>query len=144
EAIGTVDELNSFIGLARVEALHFEAILKLIQDALFELGSVLADPTAANTFDGIDLATRLEASMDEMTSELAPLKNFILPGGSRASAVLHLARSVCRRAERCVISLELSYNEPVVFLNRLSDWLFVVARYSNLKAGTEDILWKQQ
>lgn len=144
EAIGTVDELNSFIGLARVEALPFEAILKLIQDALFELGSVLADPKAANTFNGTDLVARLEASMDEMTSELAPLKNFILPGGSRASAVLHLARSVCRRAERCVISLELSYNEPVVFLNRLSDWLFVVARYSNLKAGTEDILWKQQ
>ncbi len=144
EAIGTVDELNSFIGAARTEVDGPGDSLQIIQNTLFDLGSSLADPKSLIAFDCAEVIADLEASIDQMTAELPELRNFILPGGSNQSARLHVARSVCRRAERCVIRLELSYDEPVVFLNRLSDWLFVAARYANLKADAKDILWNKR
>jgi cob(I)alamin adenosyltransferase len=143
EAYGTVDELNSFLGLARASwpSSPLDAQLGLVQSDLFDLGAHLAAP-GSDRFPGADPSrvAELESSIDAMESELAPLRNFILPGGCAAAAHLHVARSVCRRAERLVVAL--GEESSAVYLNRLSDYLFVAARYANLKSGVDDVVWR--
>ncbi|KXK15684.1 MAG: ATP/cobalamin adenosyltransferase [Chloroflexi bacterium OLB15] len=150
EAYGTVDELNSLLGLARAETLPDLAQQRLerIQNELFVIGADLATPMESSpawlkrlTMDVIE---PLEIEIDEMTLELPALKNFILPGGTRAAATIHVARTVCRRAERLTIRLksEESLNPAIiVYLNRLSDWLFTLARWINLRAGEPETRW---
>ena len=143
EAYGTVDELNAFIGVARAAwpRSPIDADLSSVQADLFDLGAHLASP-GSDRFPGAP-ASRiedLERAIDRMEAELAPLKSFILPGGSLAAAHLHVARTVCRRAERLVVAL----GEDVKYLNRLADYLFVAARYANLKHGIEDVLWTRK
>lgn len=149
EAYGTVDELNSVLGVARTTPLPAEvdAVLHDVQHDLFEVGAHLASP-GTSRFPGVDAQriADLERAIDEMESELAPLKSFILPGGAAASAQLHVARTVCRRAERCVVALHddtPATISTIAFLNRLSDYLFVAARFANARAGIEDIPWKR-
>jgi len=148
-AIGDVDELNACIGLARMHAKNhdLDATLENIQNWLFEVGAEVASPREER-FEtiGSEAVSRLEDSMDTMTEQLPELKNFILPGGSELSARLHLARSVCRRAERTVLELhnvELVREELRVLLNRLADWLFVAARTANLISNVQDVSWKR-
>jgi len=149
EAYGTVDELNAQIGAVRAldpgEALGGQ--LALIQQDLFVLGSRLAAPEPGPKLPKLDenSITRLERWIDEADETLPPLKNFILPGGTPAGAGLHLARTVCRRAERRVRSLsaEVKLDAGIlVFLNRLSDYLFTAARLANHRAEVADEPWK--
>lgn len=150
DAYGTVDELNATVGLARSAELAplAEEILVRVQSELFVLGAELAcvpgkegnmKMTLLQTSD----AEALERAIDQAETELPPLKSFVLPGGSQAAAFLHLARTVCRRAERAVLSLEepAARKELVVYLNRLSDLLFVLARYENAKRNVDDVPW---
>jgi cob(I)alamin adenosyltransferase len=153
EAYGTVDELNSVLGLARAQglALPVDALLQQIQNELFCLGAQLAtpDPAAHGTgMIGPANVAALEGAIDHYQQDLPPLRQFILPGGSVAAAQLHLARTVCRRAERRLVTLMHGSPEPVsgdllVYLNRLSDLLFVLARVANRDAGTGDIAWQK-
>ncbi len=148
-AYGTVDEANSVIGLAR---LHVEgaadAILARIQNDLFDLGADLCTPESDSpAYQPLRVteaqAARLEAEIDEMNAALAPLKSFVLPGGTSGAAWLHLARTVVRRAEREVTALAAreTVNPSVIrYLNRLSDHLFVMARQAN-NGGASDVLW---
>jgi cob(I)alamin adenosyltransferase len=145
EAFGTVDELNSVLGLLLAEPLAetLAAELTCIQHALFDLGGELCIPGRSVLTE--DDVTGLELLLDRLNAELSPLKEFILPGGTRAAALCHLARTVCRRAERRVYAL--SRHEAVSpaalkYLNRLSDLLFVMARNINHAAGTADVLWQ--
>ncbi len=148
EAYGTIDELNSFIGIARASwpSSPVDDELGRIQSDLFDAGAHLASP-GMTRFGGIDASRieSLEQGIDRMESELAPLQNFILPGGSLAAAQLHAARSICRRAERLVVALN-DTTPPaqmtIRFLNRLSDYLFVAARFANLKNGVNDVQWR--
>jgi cob(I)alamin adenosyltransferase len=151
EAYGTIDELNALLGAARAHGLDGAAddLASRIQDDLFTVGSALADPNPAGPFHsaitGAHVA-RLEAAIDALEAELPPLSRFILPGGTPGAAMLHLARTVCRRAERQVVRLRRTSGEPVpgpllVYLNRLSDLLFVLARVVNHRAGVADVPW---
>ncbi|WP_165231063.1 cob(I)yrinic acid a,c-diamide adenosyltransferase [Aquisphaera insulae] len=152
EAYGTVDELNSVLGQVRAEGLDpaTEALAARIQNELFVLGSAMADPDPAGKFYdaiGDEHVGELEKAIDAIDAELAPMRFFILPGGTKAAAGLHLARTVCRRAERSAVSLSRQPGGSVsasvlVYLNRLSDLLFVMARVVNHRAGVEDIPWK--
>ncbi len=149
---GEVDELNACVGIAAAATQHedFRALLQRIQNTLFDLGAHLATPDAARR-EKADLpgASRedieeLEAKIDLFESELAPLKNFILPGGSPAAAAMHLARTVCRRVERSTVALDREdpLDERVLrYVNRLSDLFFVLARAENARAGLGDIEW---
>lgn len=150
EAYGTVDELNSFVGLAASYDLSDKGTeyLRKVQEMLFTLGADLATPPSSETrIDRLgEGATQfLEEAIDEMEEELETLKNFILPGGSQAGATLHTARTICRRAERAAVACqkvdEIS-DESLKFLNRLSDFLFVMARYENKQAGIREDIWK--
>lgn len=152
DAMGDVDEVNSVIGLARrvldKDPTGLSAVLARIQNDLFDLGADLATP-GADPADGKlriqpEQVARLEEEIDELNERLAPLTSFILPGGSAASCWLHLARTVARRAERTVAGL--ARNDEinphlVVYLNRLSDLMFVMARIAN-NDGTSDVLWQ--
>jgi cob(I)alamin adenosyltransferase len=152
EAYGTVDELNSQIGLALsvglCELLATE--LPLIQNQLFDLGSDLATPAASQARHPVPTVDvrhieRLEALIDELNEVVGPLANFLLPGGSPGAAQLHVARTVCRRAEREATTL--ARDEPIgptvlPYLNRLSDALFVMARYENHERGVAEPLWR--
>lgn len=147
-AYGTVDECNAVLGLVRTAELHSEldALLVTVQNQLFVVGSDLATPGESAYIPriGPDEIRFLEEAIDGMEAELEPLRQFILPGGVAAAAHLHLARTVCRRAERWVVSLaqEEELNPHVlVYLNRLSDFLFVAARAANAQAGSPDIPW---
>jgi cob(I)alamin adenosyltransferase len=145
DAYGTVDELNSVLGLLLTHDLPeiIQQALRVIQHELFDLGGELCVPD--RTVLAETQVTRLENLLDHLNRDLSPLKEFILPGGSPAAAVCHVARTVCRRAERCVISLARTDKvNPVTiqYLNRLSDLLFVMARALNVLAGQVDILWK--
>lgn len=152
EACGAVDEINSLLGnaLAECPTPPVGETLRQLQHQLFILGADIATPPEAkNRIDRIgDLhIRRLEEMIDQANQELPPLKHFILPGGNPPAATLHLARSVCRRAERTVSAArvqEVLSVEILIYLNRLSDLLFVLARYENLKTGTEETLWKPQ
>jgi cob(I)alamin adenosyltransferase len=152
EAYGTVDELNSLLGVALCEDGDDELkqALGAHQSELFELGAVLADGKASGAPSPNDaLLAEMEQQIDRWTGELPELKNFILPGGTRLAAMLHLARTVCRRAERGVSRIRVEQPKlaqrvlPVlVYLNRLSDWLFTAARLANQRGGVQDIPWK--
>jgi cob(I)alamin adenosyltransferase len=147
EAYGTVDELNSLLGLARAfgPPEQIDDIVRELQNELFTLGADLATPAAkmVRRIDA-DASALLERRIDRFDAELPPLKNFILPGGVQAAAVLHLARTVCRRAERLVVRLsrtEQDLGAVLVYLNRLSDLLFVLARATNALSNVKDIPW---
>jgi cob(I)alamin adenosyltransferase len=151
-AYGTVDETNAAIGIARLHLSsepEVDAILARVQNDLFDVGADLAAPEKADGRQRLRIADsqveRLEADIDKLNAALAPLKSFVLPGGEPAAAHLHLARTVCRRAERHVVELAAREGESVGaaavrYLNRLSDLLFVVARYVNGR-GARDVLW---
>ncbi|MBU6252647.1 MAG: cob(I)yrinic acid a,c-diamide adenosyltransferase [Alphaproteobacteria bacterium] len=150
-AIGDVDELNSAVGLAALHAAEpMLGALRTIQNDLFDLGADLATP--GDDFAPSDMVlrivpaqvSRLEAEIDAMNAEMAPLTSFILPGGTGLAASLHMARTIARRAERTMVAArrDVAVNpEAQRYVNRLSDWLFVAARYANAK-GAGDILWK--
>jgi len=153
EAYGTVDELNAVLGIARGQALPpaIDDLVAEIQHQLFALGAELATPDPdARGMRWTDAAAveRLEAAIDQFDGRLPPLAQFILPGGTRGAAYLHLARTVCRRAERRVVTLagdpavRLS-PEVVVYLNRLSDLLFVLARAVNAAEAVPDAAWQK-
>ena len=145
EAYGTVDELNSALGLLLTETLPPEICdaLATIQHELFDLGGELCIPGRVAIRD--DQVTRLETTLDALNADLAPLKEFILPGGTRSAALAHLARTICRRAERRIVTLARHDNVnplSVHYVNRLSDLLFVMARYLNVAAGARETLWQ--
>jgi cob(I)alamin adenosyltransferase len=153
ESYGTVDELNSFIGLVydHTPDDHSRQVLKEVQDRLFTIGSSLAcDPDKEPKLKIPDLKDEdillLEKEMDAMNEELPPMKSFILPGGHVAVSTTHVARCVCRRAERCCVNMQQHQMpvEPIVikYLNRLSDYLFVLARFTGHKLGVADQPWK--
>lgn len=148
EAYGTVDELSAALGLARAACgePHLDAGLARIQSELFALGAHLADP-AGRLPPGVGpgQVDRLEREIDAMSADLAPLQRFILPGGGELGARLHLARTVARRAERRVVTLaaaETVHPDVLRYLNRLSDWLFVAARWANAREGAAEIPWE--
>jgi cob(I)alamin adenosyltransferase len=154
-AYGTVDELNAFTGLARVtadaapELAELAAILRRVQHELFNLGSILATlpedvhPKQARVTEAE--ISELEAEMDRMNAALAPLRSFVLPGGSRINAELHVCRTVCRRAERVVVSLAREAPVPaeaLKYLNRLGDAFFVWSRWASHVTGAPETLWE--
>ncbi|MGE5358892.1 MAG: cob(I)yrinic acid a,c-diamide adenosyltransferase [Bacteroidales bacterium] len=151
DAYGEVDELNAVLGVARTQGVDAEidAVIAGLQRDLFALGARLADPRdrIATRVTKADVdpqdVTRLERSIDAFEEELPPLRRFILPGGAPAAATLHLARTVCRRAERRIVALGLAAVDPVLvaYVNRLSDLLFVLARVVNKRASIPDVEW---
>lgn len=164
EAYGSVDELNSSLGLscAFIEKAKLKEILHSVQNDLLNLGSELADgrsrlssrPKATRSFSEVSLrktnwekrTNELEKIIDDLTAKLPELRNFILPGGDKGAAFLHLSRSICRRAERRVVSLttqEEVNTSSLPYLNRLSDLLFILARYTNHLKGVKDQIWKK-
>lgn len=149
-AYGSVDELNAVIGILRNQPGVDDDLLRTIQNDLFDVGADLCLPQSSEETVGRHLrvrpeqATRLEAAIDRLNAGLAPLTSFVLPGGSPAAAWCHLARTVCRRAERAVVTLartETINPQIVIYLNRLSDLLFVLARVGN-DQGRADVLWQ--
>jgi cob(I)alamin adenosyltransferase len=158
-AYGTIDEVNAAIGLARLHTQEgsshdasLDAALSRIQNDLFDAGADLCTPGKGKGPGGARLTVTenqvawLEAEIDRLNAELSPLRSFVLPGGSAAAAYLHLARTVCRRAERLIAELKDRPGESVSaellkYVNRLSDFLFVASRYTNGK-GARDVLWK--
>jgi cob(I)alamin adenosyltransferase len=153
EAFGTVDELNAVLGLARTEGLpaEIDSLLASVQHALFDLGAELATPDPQSR--GTNLVSpahikKLETAIDRFEATLPPLQAFILPGGCRGAALLHVARGVCRRAERRVVTLaeqkDVVLSDLVIaYLNRLGDLLFVLTRAVNQAAGQDDVLWQK-
>lgn len=146
DAIGAVDELNSTLGVLLTEALPADVIAELtdVQHDLFDLGGELSIPGHRAMTDA--QVTRLEEQVERHNAQLGPLKEFVLPGGTRAAAFAHVSRTVCRRAERALVRL--AATEPVSdaarkYLNRLSDLLFVLARALNRAAGRPDVLWQK-
>lgn len=154
DAYGTIDETNSSIGVARLHTAdmpELDAMLMRIQNDLFDLGADLAAPETGEklTYEPLRVieaqVTRIESEIDQLNAGLDPLKSFILPGGSPAAAHLHMARTVARRAERIMVELSRfegeTIDEPALkYINRLSDFLFVAARFAN-DGGKADILW---
>ena len=155
ETYGTVDETNATIGLVRMELTpdlaDLDAMLARIQNDLFDLGAELATPDDGTPKDYEPLrivasqAERIEHDIDKLNVELKPLRSFVLPGGSRAAAALHLARTVSRRAERLMVALAAQEPERIgrpalIYMNRLSDFLFVASRHVNGR-GESDVLW---
>jgi cob(I)alamin adenosyltransferase len=158
EAYGTVDELNSIVGLTRVFNQEVEAdevrvvdgYLKQIQNELFDLGSELATPPESFVEGmprvGPEQVRRMEEIMDRYQKELQPLKSFVLPGGGRVSSLLHQCRTVCRRTERLVLRFSRSEEVgpwPLIYLNRLSDFFFVLSRWVAQRWGEEEFLWER-
>jgi len=154
-AYGTVDELNSILGLALAKGLSEDTATRLrpVQDDLFAIGAVLSTappeenrPSPKTPDLPTDRIGEMEQWIDEATAELPPLREFVVPGGTESSATLHVARCVCRRAERATVTL--AHDEPldgviVQYLNRLSDLLFVLARLENHRAGVGDVPWQK-
>jgi cob(I)alamin adenosyltransferase len=150
-AYGTVDELNSYIGLLRDQEANKNKkdILKEIQDRLFTIGSILASDPEKSKMKIPDLLTEdiklLENKIDEMENQLRPLKEFVLPGGHESVSFCHIARCICRRAERLVVSLQQKEFVPeliIAYLNRLSDYLFVLSRMMCKELNAEEVTWK--
>jgi len=151
EAYGTVDELNAVLGLARTSAGTAQSeVLQLVQNDLFDLGADLCQPLSKVEEEGAVLrlqaaqVMRLEAEIDRINADLEPLRSFVLPGGATTAAWLHLGRTVCRRAERCVWALaqrDPLNEQTLIYLNRLSDLLFVMGRAAN-DMGRSDVLWE--
>jgi cob(I)alamin adenosyltransferase len=148
---GTVDELNALLGIATVNILteDIKSIIEKVQNKLFKIGAELASPENVKSeiikkTDEEDIF-ELEKTIDEIDVKLPELKNFILPGGSAGASYLHFARTICRRAERIIVELkenENVNNNVLIFINRLSDLLFVLARYENFATSTPEIEWK--
>ncbi len=153
EAYGTVDELNAQLGIARAASVFDDLSARIIhiQNDLFVLGADLATPLdliQAN-IQRIEQRNidRLEAEIDELDVQLEPIRFFILPGGHDAAAQLHMGRTICRRVERCIVhlaALEEINDHDVRYINRLSDYLFILARYANHLAGMPDVRWIQE
>ncbi len=153
EAYGDVDELNAVLGMARsVEVMpRIDEVLVPIQRDLFAIGALLATPDREKMAQHLEKARvddirieELERSIDDADRELAPLRSFIIPGGTPKASALHVARTVCRRAERHVVRLQHEEELPtvvIVYLNRLSDLLFTLARLANHRAGTGEVTW---
>jgi cob(I)alamin adenosyltransferase len=153
EAYGDVDELNAVLGMARaVEVMpRIDEVLVPVQRDLFAIGALLATPDLEKMAQHLEKAridkeriAQLERLIDDADAELEPLRSFILPGGSPKAAALHVARTVCRRAERRVVSLQRTIEIPslvVIYLNRLSDLLFTLARLANRRAGAGEVTW---
>ena len=148
EAAGDVDELNAVLGLALARGVPHADWLGAIQNDLFDLGADLAVPEGGSRerlrVTG-EQVTRLEAWCDEANEGLEPLRSFVLPGGSEAAALLHVARTVCRRAERRAVTLAAAEDvnpDALAYLNRLSDLLFILARAANAAGGVEEALWR--
>lgn len=151
DAYGEVDELNACLGMARAHRVddELDALLKRLQDELFTVGSVLATPSGTKAWEMIpkiqpEWVPAMEQAIDRFDQEIGPLQSFILPGGTPAAAALHYARTVCRRAERRVVPLEAQGStsaDVVIYLNRLSDLLFTLARVANKRAGVADVPW---
>lgn len=153
QAYGTLDELNSILGILRLHAspeVVGQETLQQIQHDLFVLGAVLATPENQLARLGAKMTTPtwtikdMEADIDRLTALAPPMKNFILPGGTPGAAYAHLARTVCRRTEREVVALtaeEIVPGEVIIYLNRLSDWLFSLSRAENAVAGVPDVEW---
>ncbi|WP_407148921.1 cob(I)yrinic acid a,c-diamide adenosyltransferase [Bradyrhizobium sp. ORS 86] len=151
-AYGTVDETNAAIGVVRLhlaDSPELDAMLGRIQNDLFDLGADLAVPEREGKAERLRMLAsqveRLERDIDSLNDQLAPLTSFVLPGGTAPSAYLHLARTICRRAERMMVELAARPDEPVnaagiQYMNRLSDFLFVASRFQNNK-GAGDVLW---
>ncbi len=153
EAYGTIDELNSYIGLLSDQeaCATFRDFIRRIQQELFTIGSLLAADPEKTAIKLPKLSQsniqELESSIDQLEQELPPLKNFILPGGHPASSTAHVARCICRRSERRVVEMneEIPVNPDIlVYLNRLSDWLFVFSRYLLQLTGNQEIPWVPQ
>jgi cob(I)alamin adenosyltransferase len=152
DAYGTIDELNAALGLARAQGLDGAAdtLVAQLQNELFVVGSALADPAPDGPFHLAVTAShvaQLESAIDKLETELSPLTQFILPGGTLAAAHVHMARTICRRGERLVVRLSKQPDQDVpgaliAYLNRLGDLLFVLARVVNHRAGISDTLWK--
>ena len=157
QAYGTVDETNATLGLVRLHTAtpdmqKLDQMLARIQNELFDLGADLCVPDTGKDLGYEPLRIlpkqyeRIEKEIDELNGELAPLRSFVLPGGHPAAAYLHLARTVCRRAERLVVDLAAHEGEHVsdgaiAYINRLSDFFFVASRWANVKSGAGDVLW---
>ena len=153
EAYGDVDELNAALGVARSAEVmpRIDEVLVPIQRDLFAIGALLATPNREKMRQHLEKArvdddrvAQLERAIDDADAELEPLRSFVLPGGTPKAAALHVARTVCRRAERRVIHLQSGEEIPqlvVVYLNRLSDLLFTLARLANRRAGTGEVTW---
>jgi cob(I)alamin adenosyltransferase len=153
EAYGDVDELNAVIGMARAveQMTRIDEVLVPVQRDLFAIGALLATPDRDRMAQHLEKAridedriAQLERSIDDAESELEPLRAFILPGGTPKAAALHVARTVCRRAERRVVQLQRTVEIPglaVIYLNRLSDLLFTLARLANRRAGAGEVTW---
>ena len=157
EAYGTVDETNAAIGVVRChctapELAGLEAMLSRIQNDLFDVGADLCVPRKPDEATGRALRIipaqhlRLESEIDALNNDLSPLRSFVLPAGAMAAAQLHVARTVCRRAERIMVALMADKSEPVnpdalIYMNRLSDFLFVASRHANRLTGKGDVLW---
>jgi cob(I)alamin adenosyltransferase len=142
-----VDELNASVGLARAQAegSGLERLLQTIQDQLFTVGAILATPSDSKAYQHVpkiqaEWISEMERAIDAFDEELPPLKSFILPGGTALASSLHLARTVCRRAERRLVASQ-AEPEAMVYLNRLSDLLFTMARIANFRAGVADVPW---
>jgi cob(I)alamin adenosyltransferase len=151
DAYGTVDELNSYIGLLKDQAVNGKRgeLLKEVQDRLFTIGATLATEPGKENVKKPDLHEEdlelLEKEIDAMESALAPLRHFILPGGHQVVSFCHIARTVCRRTERCVIDLmQVEHVDEIIvkYLNRLSDYLFVLGRLIAQELGVEEVTWK--
>ncbi|MDA9820473.1 cob(I)yrinic acid a,c-diamide adenosyltransferase [Salibacteraceae bacterium] len=149
EAYGTVDELNAHLGLLRDMAPDYEVSIQRIQDELFDLGSLLAMEKGENSFNLPEIQEhqikRLEKEIDEFNEDLSDLKNFIIPGGCLAASQAHIARTVCRRAERNLVTLsevEILDTKLLAYLNRLSDYFFVLARHITLTQKGIETIWK--
>ncbi|MBM4172152.1 MAG: cob(I)yrinic acid a,c-diamide adenosyltransferase [Ignavibacteria bacterium] len=153
-AYGTVDELNSILGIAslKISSMELKEVIKGLQNELFIVGADLATPELKKgkklIVDRVDdkLILKLEKIIDDFNSRLPELQNFILPGGSEGASFLHLARTVCRRAEREVVNLANNVDtgkKIIIYLNRLSDLLFVLARFENYSSNHPDIEWKK-
>lgn len=153
EAYGQVDELNAMLGLVRCQHLPppLDQTLQRVQHELFAVGAELASPDPARhglVLLGPEAIQRLERDIDHLEAGLPPLKQFILPGGCQAAALMHVARAVCRRAERALVALDQSPGNTVsahlmAYLNRLGDYLFVAARYANFEAGEPEVAWQK-
>ena len=160
ETYGTVDELNAFLGLWRDTLIDTDSVLfadlavliALIQNEMHDLGGELATPlavldTTKQQVVGAVEITRLENEIDLFNTNLHPLKNFVLPGGHRANSMAHICRTVCRRAERLLVALtriEPIRDEARIYLNRLSDWIFVVGREVSRRLNSPEVLWGQR
>ena len=150
EAYGTIDELNSFLGVVRdsIEDISQQMILESVQNNLFTIGSLLANEGKSSKYIpdlNPEAVLALEKAMDEMDATLSPLTNFILPGGHTIVSFCHIARCVCRRAERRLVELDHSESvDPklIEYLNRLSDYLFVLSRKISSDMGVEETIWK--